>query len=156
MTSLFGVLLDFSLFAQVRQPNPGMDAANASAAMGCMACYFGGMTLFIVVIIASMWKLFTKAGQPGWVAIIPIYNNYILTVKIAKLEILWFILQFVPLINIVAAYMVWAAVARKFGKSEVYAIGLLLLPFIFVPMLAFGDAKYKKGLDFNRDDEYEY
>jgi hypothetical protein len=99
----------------------------------------------IVVIIASLWKVFEKAGQPGWAAIVPFYNIYVLTCEIAKKEILWFILMFIPLVNIVASVLVSIEVARKFGKSEAFGIGLAFLGFIFYPMLAFGDAQYQGG-----------
>jgi len=99
----------------------------------------------IVVIIAGMWKVFEKAGQPGWAAIIPFYNMYVLTCQIAKKEILWFVLMFIPLVNIVAAIIVSIEVAKKFGKSELFGVGLALLGFIFYPMLGFGDAEYEGG-----------
>ena len=115
------------------------------------------MLAFVVAIIASMWKLFEKAGQPGWAAIVPFYNNYILTCEIAKKEILWFILMFVPFVNIVAAFIVCMDLAKKFGKEPGFGIGLALLPFVFFPILGFGDAKYVGGrgpasLD---DDDYD-
>lgn len=113
----------------------------------------------IVAVIAAMWKVFTKAGQPGWAAIVPIYSNYVMTCEIAKKEILWFILQFIPFVNIVAYIMVMIEVARKFGKSEAYGIGLAFLPFVFFPMLAFGDAQYQGGgrrsLDYDDEDDYD-
>lgn len=99
----------------------------------------------IVVIIAGMWKVFEKAGQPGWAAIVPFYNLYVLTCNIAKKEILWFILFFIPLVNLVAAIIVSIEVAKKFGKTELFGVGLALLGFIFYPMLGFGDARYEGG-----------
>jgi hypothetical protein len=106
----------------------------------------------IVVIIAGMWKVFEKAGQPGWAAVVPFYNVYVLTIHIAKKEILWFVLWFVPFVNIVAAIIVSIEVAKKFGKSELFGVGLALLGFIFYPMLGFGDAQYQGGK--NPDDPY--
>lgn len=99
----------------------------------------------IVVIIAALWKVFEKAGQPGWAAIIPFYNMYVLVTQIAKKEILWFILMFIPLVNIVISILVSIEVAKKFGKSELFGVGLALLGFIFYPILAFGDARYEGG-----------
>jgi hypothetical protein len=111
----------------------------------------------IVVIIAGMWKVFEKAGQPGWAAIVPFYNGYVLTCEIAKKEILWFILLFVPFVGIVASILISLEVARKFGKSDGFGIGLALLPFIFYPMLGFGDAQYQgsrgRALDFDDEEE---
>jgi len=99
----------------------------------------------IVLLVVSMWKVFVKAGRPGWEAIIPIYNMYILATQIAKLEILWFILTLIPIANIVAAIKISLVVAEKFGKSQGFGIGLALLPFVFYPMLAFSDATFQGG-----------
>lgn len=108
----------------------------------------------IVAIVVAMWKVFEKAGQPGWAAIVPFYNVYILTCEIAKKEILWFILMFIPLVNIVASVLVSIEVAKKFGKSEAFGVGLAFLGFIFYPMLAFSDAQYQGGgRSRARDDE---
>jgi hypothetical protein len=93
------------------------------------------------VMIAGMWKLFVKAGQPGWAAIVPIYNTYVMT-QIVGRPILWFILTFVPCVNFVALVLIMIDLAKSFGKSTGYAIGMILLPFVFIPMLGFGDAQY--------------
>jgi uncharacterized membrane protein YhaH (DUF805 family) len=94
-----------------------------------------------VLIIAGIWKTFEKAGEPGWAAIIPIYNLYIL-IKIAGRPGWWIILYLVPIVSIVIAIMVCIDVAKKFGKESGFGIGLALLGFIFFPILGFGDAKY--------------
>lgn len=124
-------------------------------ALLCPLLYLG----LIVVVVAGLWKVFTKAGQPGWAAIVPFYNSYVLTCEIAKKEVLWFVLQFIPLVGIVAYIMVAIEVARKFGKSEGYGIGLAFLPFVFFPMLGFGDARYQGGrrsLDaYDDEDDYD-
>jgi len=114
---------------------------------GIAGCIGGGVGCVVwlavfVVIVAAMWKVFEKAGQPGWAAIIPIYNAYILVTEIARKEILWFILLLIPIANIVAAVIVSIDVARKFGKDTLFGVGLALLPFIFYPILGFGNAQY--------------
>lgn len=91
--------------------------------------------------IAGLWKLFVKAGQPGWAAIVPIYNTYVMT-QIVGRPILWFILTFIPCVNFVAMVLIMIDLAKSFGKSTGYAIGMILLPFVFIPMLGFGDAQY--------------
>lgn len=106
----------------------------------------------VVAMLASMWKVFEKAGRPGWEAIVPVYNGYVLTVEIAKKEVLWFILLFIPFVGIVASFMICIDLAKKFGKDAGYGIGIALLPFIFFPMLAFGSAKYQGG--GRRADDY--
>jgi len=96
----------------------------------------------LVGIIAGIWKVFTKAGKPGWAAIVPIYNLIVL-LEIAGKPLWWIILFFIPIANLVAAIMVSIAVAEKFGKGSGFGVGLALLGFIFYPILGFGDAKYQ-------------
>lgn len=96
----------------------------------------------LVAIIAGFWKVFVKAGKPGWAAIIPIYNAIVL-LQIAGKPIWWIILFFIPIVNIVMAVLVGIAVAKQFGKGEGFGIGLGLLGFIFYPILGFGDAQYQ-------------
>ena len=92
--------------------------------------------------VRELWKIFVKAGRPGWEGIIPIYNNYVLVTQIIGRPILFFILMFVPCVNFVIGIMILIDLAKAFGKSGGYVVGMILLPFIFIPMLAFGDATY--------------
>lgn len=96
----------------------------------------------IVAVLAGFWKVFTKAGQPGWASIIPIYNAYIL-LKIAGKPGWWLLLFFIPIVNIVIGFIVALEVAKAFGKGAGFGIGLALLGFIFYPVLGFGDARYQ-------------
>ena len=99
--------------------------------------------IFIVLMIASMWKVFVKAGQPGWAAIIPIYNFIIMLKIIGKPW--WWILGFlIPFVNFIVMILVTLGIAKVFGKGTGFGIGLLLLGFIFFPILAFGDATYTR------------
>ena len=107
----------------------------------------GGLVLFWIVwlalsvlVIVSMWKVFTKAGKPGWGAVIPIYNVYLL-LKIAGKPGWWLVLYFIPLVNIVIAIIACIGVAQSFGKGACFGVGLALLGIVFFPILAFGDAK---------------
>ncbi len=95
----------------------------------------------IVLYIVSLWMVFQKAGQPGWGAIIPIYNIYLL-VKISGRPGWWFILLLIPVVNIVIDVIISIDIARNFGKSDGFGIGLFLVGFVFYPILAFGDASY--------------
>jgi len=95
-----------------------------------------------VFLIAAVWKVFVKAGQPGWAAIIPIYNIIVL-LKIVDKPLWWFILFCIPLVNFVIAIIVFIALAEQFGKGVGYGLGLTFLGFIFFPMLGFGSATYK-------------
>jgi hypothetical protein len=93
-----------------------------------------------VLILASWWKVFEKAGEPGWAAIIPIYN-IITLLKIAGKPIWWIILFIIPVVNFVIEILIFIGIAKRFGKGAGFGLGLLFLAPIFWPLLAFGDAK---------------
>jgi hypothetical protein len=95
----------------------------------------------IVLIIASMWTIYTKAGKPGWACIIPIYNIIVLLEIVGK-PWWWIFLFCIPLVNIVFLIMMYHALSLSFGKSAGYTVGIIFLSFIFLPILAFGDAQY--------------
>ncbi|MEZ4302004.1 MAG: DUF5684 domain-containing protein [Polyangiaceae bacterium] len=94
-----------------------------------------------VLLIASIWKVFTKAGEPGWAAIVPIYNLYVL-LKIAGKPGWWLLLYLVPVVNLLITIVVAISIAQKFGKGAGFGLGLAFLPFIFCPLLGFGSATY--------------
>ncbi|MFD8498665.1 DUF5684 domain-containing protein [Amycolatopsis sp. NPDC059657] len=105
-----------------------------------------GVSLFSLAVsvffIFVGWKVFAKAGQPGWAVLIPFYNTYIM-LKIAGRPGWWLVLYIVPFVNLVIAIIVMLDVAKSFGKDTVFAIfGLILFPFVGMPMLAFGSAQY--------------
>jgi hypothetical protein len=97
-----------------------------------------------VLTIAGMWKVYTKAGEPGWASIIPIYNLWVL-MRIAGKPGWWLILFCIPIVSIVASIAVWIGVAERFGKGSGFGIGCAILSFIFVPILGFGDAEFQGG-----------
>jgi hypothetical protein len=104
----------------------------------------GGSIVFVVVgifILAAMWRVYTKAGQPGWAVIVPFYNIYIM-LRIAGRPGWWLILYFIPFVNLIIAILVSVDIATAFGKSGWFAAGLIILPFIFYPILGFGPATY--------------
>lgn len=113
--------------------------ASPAAAMGVLFFYIAIIMLFVV----SMWKTFDKAGQPGWPSLVPVYNVIVL-MQVAGKPIWWFILLFVPVVNIVISILEYIGLAANFGKGVGYAIGLAFLPVIFWPMLAFGSATYQQ------------
>jgi hypothetical protein len=97
---------------------------------------------FLVLMLASLWKVFTKAGQPGWAILIPIYNLYIMC-KIAGRPGWWLILMLIPFVNFIIAIILYVDIAKSFGKGVGFAVGMLFLPFIFFPILGFGSAQYQ-------------
>jgi hypothetical protein len=107
----------------------------------------GGISLIIMlgimgVMIVSMWKVFAKAGQPGWAAFVPIYN-FVVLLRIVGKPTWWLVLFCIPLVNFFALIMVAMDLAKSFGKSKGFGMGLIFLGFIFYPLLAFGDAQYQ-------------
>jgi Family of unknown function (DUF5684) len=98
--------------------------------------------LVILFYLATMWKVYEKAGKPGWAAIVPIYNTIVL-LQIGGKPVWWILLFLVPLVNIVIAIIMHIGVARGFGKGVGFGWGLALLGFIFFPILAWGDAEYQ-------------
>jgi hypothetical protein len=119
--------------------------SNEQAGMGAAGVIVLLFELAILgLFIASMWKIFTKAGQPGWAAIIPFYNLYVL-LKVSGKPGWWLLLFFIPLVNIVIAVLTYLGLAESFGKGVGFGIGLLLLGIIFFPVLAWGDATYQRA-----------
>jgi hypothetical protein len=116
---------------------------NYSTAFESGFSSLGGMLGFIVIImVVSFWRLFSKAGKPGILAIIPVVNT-IVYASIGGVPCLLLLLLFVPVLNVITMFYVHYKVAQAFGEGGLFAVGLLLLPFIFVPLLAFGDYEYQ-------------
>jgi Family of unknown function (DUF5684) len=98
--------------------------------------------LIALLMIVAMWKVFTKAGQPGWASIIPIYNLYIWC-KIVGRPWWWILLMLIPFVNFIVAIVLCIDTAKSFGKGAGFGIGLALLAIIFWPILGFGSAQYQ-------------
>lgn len=95
-----------------------------------------------VFVLVCMWIIFQKAGKPGWAAIVPFYNLYVL------FDITWgsgmrFLLLLIPIYNIILGIQTQVRLAKAFGKSGGFAAGLVFLPYIFIPLLAFGKETYQ-------------
>ena len=95
-----------------------------------------------VFMLVAIWKIFIKAGRPGWAAIIPIYDVYTL-IKVAGLEWWYLLLLLVPLANIYAIFKIYIELAHNFGKSTGFGVLSVFFSLICLPILAFGDAKYE-------------
>lgn len=95
-----------------------------------------------LLIIVSKWRIFEKAKQPGWATLVPVYGSVKL-LEITSRPLWWVVLLFIPLVNLVVGITLVYRLARNFGKNGWFALGLVCLPFIFYPMLAFGKAEYK-------------
>jgi hypothetical protein len=122
-----------SLLAQVEYSTEGKPPSPLSMIVGL---------LIAVLLIVAMWKVFTKAGQPGWASIIPIYNLYIWC-KIVGRPGWWILLMLIPFVNIIVGIILCIDMAKSFGKGAGFGIGLALLGVIFIPILGFGSAQYQ-------------
>jgi Family of unknown function (DUF5684) len=113
-----------------QQPDP-------TAALVALAIYAGIGVLYF----AASWRVYTKAGQPGWAALVPVYS-FIVWMRMIQKPAWWVLMMFIPLVNFYFLLVASVATARAFGKGAGYGLGLFFLGLIFWPMLAFGSAKY--------------
>lgn len=109
---------------------------------------FLGAWLFVILLVSLFfvvckWIIFEKAGRKGWESIIPIYN---IVIEMQMLDVpMWMLLLLIiPGLNVVIPIMIAIKYTEKFGKESAYALGLIFLPFIFYPMLAFGKSTFNK------------
>ena len=121
------------LLAQVEYSTQGEPPSPVSIIFGLLVA---------LLLIVAMWKVFTKAGQPGWASIIPIYNIYIWC-KIVGRPWWWILLMLIPFVNFIVAIILCIDLAKSFGKGVGFGIGLALLGIIFFPILGFGSAQYQ-------------
>ncbi len=129
--------------------DPSLTTSTTPSGLGPVFLVFMLVILVLcVVMIASLWKIFTKAGKPGWAAIVPIYN-LVVELEIVGRPVWWVALFFasiIPFVGSVVTLVVSIIVAndlsKSFGKSTGFTVLLVLLPFIGYPMLAWGDATY--------------
>ena len=116
-----------------------LDAASAQL------IYYIGYAVAIVLIVAGMWGIFLKAGKPGWAAIIPIYNWVVLLDVVGKPR--WWVLpMLIPCVNLIMWIFVSVALAKVFRKGTGYLLGLIFFGPMFLPLVGFGDAKYRRPL----------
>lgn len=113
---------------------------GSGAILGGTLVYLCCVGIVVLIMVASLWKVFVKAGQPGWAAIVPIYNSYILQ-EIVGREVWW--LAILLIVSPVWSIVIGLDLAKSFGKDTLWGVGLIVLPFIFYPLLGFGDAQYQ-------------
>ena len=118
-----------------------------SMALGGLLALLGAYLVFVLVIavvmLISMWKIYSKAGQPGWAVLVPIYNMIVL-LNIVRKPVWWILLMFIPFVSFIIVILIYLELAKVYGKSTGFGLGIIFLPIIFLPMLAFGDAQYVK------------
>lgn len=109
------------------------------AAMGVFWLLYLGLAIMMLV---GMWKLYTKAGKPGWASIIPIYNVIVWLEMIGRPG-WWVIGLFIPFVNFILLIVMYLELAKAFGKSALFGVGMIFFPYIFLLILAFGSARYQ-------------
>ncbi len=127
------------LFASTYDYTSTTTTTNAGTNAGVILFYL----LILAVAVAGIWKVFVKAGKPGWAAIVPIYNSWVLA-EIAGKPGWWGLLMLIPFVNIVVSLLLAMEIAKRFGKSQVFGIvALWLFSTVGYLILGFGDAKYQ-------------
>jgi hypothetical protein len=114
------------------------DNGVASSIFGVVGIIYLAIAILMIV---SYWKIFEKAGKPGWASIIPIYN-FIVFLEIVGKPWWWLLLMLIPFVNFFIILYLIHLFAKSFGKDVVWTIFIILLGIVAIPMLAFGDAKY--------------
>jgi len=114
--------------------------------IGVIVLFFFAMVLaaiaLCVLVLIAQWRLFEKAGQPGWTALIPFYNHVKL-LEIVNYPLWWIVLLLMPFANIIVWLLLSRRISQAFGKEDWgFATGLFLLPVVFFPILGFGKSEY--------------
>ncbi len=117
------------------------DAMVASAAAGVLIVYYLFFLAFMILVLVGYWKIFTKAGKPGWACLIPFYSQY------CQFEMAWgngwlFLLTLIPCVNFVVMIIYSIKLAKAFGQGTGFGLGLFFLAPIFALILGFGNAQY--------------
>ncbi len=111
----------------------------------------GSQAFFILAILfffifIPLWKIYEKADQAGWALLVPLYNEIVILRIVGKPD--WFVLLFfIPFLNILLEMWMFVLIAQSFGKSVWFGLGMCFLPFIFLPILAFGNDEYLGPVD---------
>ena len=127
------LLIPTRLLGQVEYSTEGTPPSPITTIIGLLVA---------LLVIVAMWKVFTKADQPGWASIIPIYNIYIWC-KIVGRPWWWILLMLIPFVNFIILIILSIDMAKSFGKGVGFGLGLAFLGIIFLPILGFGSAQYQ-------------
>jgi len=118
------------------------DSVDAGGLLAASGAYSAILIIVWVVMILALWRIFDKAGEPGWAAIIPIYNVYVL-LKIIGRPWWWLILMLIPVINTITWLVIMYDLAKTFGRGLLFALGLIFFPWIWYMILGFGSSEYQ-------------
>ena len=125
----------FMITLEALQRDGGFLATIYSLTFSCVSL------LIFLAVVGGMWQVFVKAGEAGWKAIIPIYNIWILLQIIGRPG-WWIILFFIPIVNIIIWIIVSLDLAKSFDHGVGFAIGLIILPWLFYIILGWGESQY--------------
>lgn len=140
MDNDYGNYIDYNY--QYQTVTTSTTAEPSSGLLAGIGIGFLLIWLAIVILMGvSMWKLYSKAGRPGWACIVPFYSTIVL-LQIVGRPWWWLFLFIIPIVGIVVMIVVANDIAKAFGKGVAWTLGLVFLPIIFLPMLAFGSAQY--------------
>ena len=115
-----------------------LEAGGLLAILGAYLFFVIGIAIFAIV---CMWKIYEKAGKPGWASLVPIYNIVVL-LEIIKKPVWWIILLLIPFVNFIILIVIYRELARVFGQGVGFTLGLIFLNIIFFALLAFGKFDY--------------
>ena len=122
-------------------PLPTLPSIDVRAAAGIGVTFVLVWLLLALFFVVVSWRIFTKAGEPGWASIVPVYNAIVL-LKIAGKPWWWIFIMWL----VIPVFIAYVDLAHRFGKSTGFGVGLVLLSPIFFPILAFGDAQYEPAM----------
>ena len=105
------------------------------------AIYLGFLVGYVIGVL-PLWVIFTKAGEAGWQALIPIWNTLVL-LKIAGKPMWWILLFWVPILGIVLYIFLLNGLSLSFGHGPGFTVGLVFLGLIFMYILAFDSSRYE-------------
>lgn len=152
MLSLIWSFVSYKFFITMPEGLDSEDIQIAMVVSGLFSTIFIGLAAALAgITIAGMWRTFKKAGKEGWACIIPIYNRVVMC-EIGQNPVWWVLMLFIPIVGIVFGILILHGISTAFGKDAGWTVGLVFLPFIFYPLLAWSDARYIHG-DF--EDPYE-
>jgi hypothetical protein len=158
------MLMMLALMLVWAQRGGGGGGAGAGA-FGGLACMCGALLLGLLIgliPIAGVWKAFEKAGEPGWTAIVPIYNMMIMS-KIAGRGENYGLMCLIPCAGVIFSIIILLDFCKKFDVGGGFVAGLILLPYIFWPILGFGSARYiggsragrRRAVEDEEEDDYD-
>jgi hypothetical protein len=133
------------MLASASEAFPGPGAAGVEGALAFILIFFLFILvlflLVLVLLVVSLWKMFVKAGEPGWTTLVPFYNTAKM-LEIVSLPLWWILLLCIPMLNIIPLIILTHRIAVVFGKGRWFTVGLILLPYIFYPIIGLGKARY--------------